>query len=117
MRAIETQRHPRFATDAPVDILTTDISLYESGRLANISLGGAFIRSARPHPPGSELRLRLLLGDEVLRTSARVVHVLDSEDAQHKAHPPGMGIGDQTGQREPAGHRGELARSVHALAR
>lgn len=90
--SIPSQRHPRFATDAAVDILTTDSHLFASHTLANLSLSGAFVRSLQPYPPGSELRLRLRLGEEVLRASARVVHVLDAETAERKGHPPGMGI-------------------------
>jgi len=93
--AMQSQRHPRFPTELSVELLAVDTKQVESHPLANISLGGAFVQTPRPLPPGSELRLRMELGSEVIRASARVVHVVDGDAAQQKSHPEGMGVAFQ----------------------
>ena len=102
-RFAQVQKHPRYPLHAAVDIVTNAAAV-EQLPLENISLGGVFIRTARPSPKGSTVRMRLRSlspgalspgGTDdgmTLGLVGRVVHVIDATTAAHKAHPPGMGV-------------------------
>ncbi len=87
------QKHPRYPLEVPVDVVTPAAEVQQLA-LVDISLGGVFIRTARPPPPGSALRLRIRTGEAAasLGLTGRVVHILDEDEARRKAHPPGMGV-------------------------
>ncbi|HEY4220797.1 MAG TPA: PilZ domain-containing protein, partial [Myxococcota bacterium] len=98
------QKHPRYRLDTPVDIVTPAAEVVQLP-LENISLGGAFIRTMAPPPPGSAIRLRLHSADAAitLGLSGRVVHVIDPGSPRSRTHPAGMGVqfeglSDQTQQ-------------------
>jgi tetratricopeptide (TPR) repeat protein/Tfp pilus assembly protein PilZ len=84
------QKHPRYPTNAPVDlVLGAEIV---KAPLVNISLGGVFIRTDKPPPTGSPVRLRLHWGDIPLAFQGRVVHVIDPHAGAKKGHPAGIGV-------------------------
>jgi hypothetical protein len=92
-RFAHVQKHPRYRLNAPVDVVTASAQI-EQMPLENISLGGAFIKTARPAPKGSALRLRLHSADAAVTFGlvGRVVHVIEERDSEKKAHPAGMGV-------------------------
>jgi tetratricopeptide (TPR) repeat protein len=111
------QKYPRYRLNAPIDLFTA-LSEHRGLPLENISLGGVFIRTTEPPPPGARVKLLLQpdLGDATaspLRLIGRVVHVIDERMGQIKAHPPGIGVQFEgvTGEIEA-----QLQRLVDALA-
>lgn len=84
------QKHPRYLTTAAVDlVLGAEIV---KAPLVNISLGGVFIKTDKPPPTGSLVRVRLHWGDIPLAFQGHVVHVIDRHTAAKKAHPAGIGV-------------------------
>jgi hypothetical protein len=73
MRTVRTERRlMRFALNAPIEFNLRDPRRNFFGFVTNISIGGAFIETAFPAPPASELALRMWpwgWGDEVIITS------------------------------------------------
>lgn len=99
------QKFPRYRLDAPVDVVTAAVrqvveefsrlepaAEVEELPLENISLGGVFIKTSRPQPAGSHIRLRLHTAYTSLGLTGRVVHVIDEGWARRKSHPAGMGL-------------------------
>ncbi len=84
------QKHPRYRVSVPVEVVGAagDATAL---RLEDISLGGAFIRTPMPHPPGSFVRVRLPIPDAPA-LMGRVVHVIDGASSVVKSRAPGMGI-------------------------
>lgn len=78
---VQTKVAVRFARDHVVDLCTE-----------NISRGGMFVRSAQLPEPGAQLMVRLCTPFGTLTTRARVVHTMDEQMAERKAHPPGLGL-------------------------
>lgn len=88
------QKHPRYRLQAPIDVLTA-LSEHKGLPLENISLGGAFICTDEPPPPGAKVKLSFGATDEVqenIQVVGRVVHVIDGRQSALKSHPPGMGV-------------------------
>lgn len=92
------QKHPRFRLCLPVGVIAEAGAVVEHP-LEDVSLGGAFIRCARPSPPGSILRLRFPRHASRDRNGGRpfcllgwVVHVIDEASGAKKARAPGMGV-------------------------
>jgi tetratricopeptide (TPR) repeat protein len=86
------QKHPRYPTSAPVDLVLGAGAEIVKAPLVNISLGGVFIRTDNAPPTGSPVRLRLHWGDIPLAFQGHVVHVIDPVAAAKKAHPAGVGV-------------------------
>lgn len=84
------QKYPRYATNASVDLVLGAEIVKAS--LANISLGGVFVRIDKPPPTGTALRLRVHWGDAPLAFQGRVVHVIDPQTGAKKGHPAGVGL-------------------------
>ena len=93
MGTSSVQKHPRYRVDASVDVVTASAEMQKLA-LTDISLGGMFIRTNAPPPPGSAVRVRLFstAPDATLGLMGRVVHVIDGAMGSRKAHPPGMGV-------------------------
>jgi hypothetical protein len=87
------QKHPRYRVSVPVAV-TTQAGATEQLRIEDISLGGVFIRTTLPSPPGSFVAVRLPLGDpeHPFALMGRVVHVIDGAASVEKARAPGMGV-------------------------
>lgn len=90
--ARDAQKHPRYEARANVEVLLEESARIITLPLVNISLGGLFLQSSEPAPPGSRLRLRLRTREHAIGAAARVVHVIDVASSQEKRHPPGMGL-------------------------
>jgi uncharacterized protein (TIGR02266 family) len=69
MTKLKTREHLRFAVSIPVDCSTPDFSF--SDYVCNIGRGGLFIRSSRPLPLDSDVRLAICLGETGQRIHAR----------------------------------------------
>jgi uncharacterized protein (TIGR02266 family) len=87
------QKHPRYKVSVPVDVLDPDGQLHAL-RLDDVSLGGVFIATPAPAPPGSVVRVLLPLEDDgaPLQVRGRVVHVLDEAAGKAKERAQGMGV-------------------------
>lgn len=84
------RERPRFSTRI-FGVFSRDIDLDETESLMmNLSLGGAFIKTENPAPPGTPITLRVYLGAEEtpLSVSAEVVWLRRSD----KGEEPGMGV-------------------------
>ena len=82
------RRADRAGVTVRIDYATIDEIFSEFTR--DISEGGVFIETDKPHPLGTEVAMQFHLseGREVLKTLGRVVRVRPGSDAS----PPGMGI-------------------------
>ena len=60
----------------------------------NISLGGMFVVTDNPVKLGSDVEVRILIGQtlQVLHVHARVVHVVSKEQAEADGSNPGIGV-------------------------
>lgn len=85
------QKHPRYRFHAAVDVVTVAAEI-QQWPAENISMGGIFLRTNTPPPMGSFVRLRLRSEDDTIGLLGKVVHVIDSNSAADKAHPPGIGV-------------------------
>ena len=87
------QKHPRYRVSVPVSVITHSGDLEELP-LEDVSLGGVFIKTSRPWPRGSFVRLRFPVDDNAppLGLMGRVVHVIDEETSAQKSRAPGMGV-------------------------
>jgi hypothetical protein len=85
------QKHPRHRVDVEVTVVGARGEL-RALPLEDVSLGGAFVRTTTPDPPGSFVRLKLPVDDAPLTLMGRVVHVIDGPTSVAKARAPGMGI-------------------------
>jgi len=87
------RRHPRVTVDFPTKVThSADIDAeFREFMVANLSLGGCFIRTDMPEPPGAMVMVRFALpgddSDEAVKAVGRVCWVRDGQDA-----PIGMGI-------------------------
>ncbi|MEW5848256.1 MAG: PilZ domain-containing protein [Myxococcota bacterium] len=86
------QKHPRYATQAPVSVLMPDDAGLQRLCLHNVSLGGVFVRTLEPAEPGATVHVLFDLEEARFSAAARVVHVVDEYDAKVKSHPCGMGL-------------------------
>src|SRR5688572_13568315 len=85
------QKHPRFRVTLPVDIVRESGEV-EQRAIEDISLGGLFIRTPAPVPPGSFVRMHLALAQTApaVPLMGRVVHVIDDAASVQKRREPGM---------------------------
>jgi uncharacterized protein (TIGR02266 family) len=87
------QKHPRYRVSVSVGVVMASGEV-EEHRLEDISLGGAFVQTTSPAPPGSFIRLKLPMagGEAPLTLMGSVVHVIDIAGAETRARAPGMGV-------------------------
>ncbi len=87
------QKHPRYKVSVAVDVVDPDGALQEL-RLDDVSVGGVYIATTAPQPPGSLVRMLLPVDDDAgpVQVSGHVVHVLDAAASAAKSRTPGMGI-------------------------
>jgi hypothetical protein len=88
------QKHPRYPLSGAIDVVTASAELHQLVA-ENISLGGMFLKTHRPLPEGSAIRLRLRSagpGAATIGLIGRVVHVIDEAASALKAHPAGIGV-------------------------
>ncbi|MDP2344468.1 MAG: PilZ domain-containing protein [Deltaproteobacteria bacterium] len=88
------QKHPRYQLSGAIDVVTASAEMHQLSA-ENISLGGMFLKTTRPLPEGSAVRLRLRSagpGAATIGLVGRVVHVIDEVTSAKKAHPPGIGV-------------------------
>jgi len=86
----ERRRYPRREVYLEIYYQHLDDFFYDYA--INLSHGGLFIKTVRPIPVGTELKLRFAIPNckEVIETRGKVVRVVKPEDA--RGHQPGMGI-------------------------
>jgi len=72
----------RYPFDADADSLDLETGVRTSGKTTDISFGGCFIRTNRPLPPGTRMRLWLTKNKRTIEVLARVRSV-----------KPGIGMG------------------------
>lgn len=90
------RRHARI--DTCLDVELGDYSELSRELAANISRGGLFVRTSRPPPLRARVRLRLKLPDgQLAETSAEVVHVISSSEAEARGCSPGAGVAFDAG--------------------
>lgn len=63
-----------------------------SGEVANLSVGGAFVRLADPPAPGAALALEFPIGERLLAVGAVVVRCAGEAPAGRAEQGPGMGV-------------------------
>lgn len=86
------QKHPRYRIQVPIGVVSPSGDV-EEFTVVDISLGGVFVKTLLPAPPGSFVRLRLPVGaGQELSLMGRVVHIIDDVAARHTAHAKGMGV-------------------------
>ena len=68
----ERREHPRFKVNVPVEIHAEGATAPLHCATSDLSLGGCYIESMYPYPPGTRLELKLEAGDTLLVT-AKVV--------------------------------------------
>ncbi len=83
---VERRKLTRKRTSAAVQIHASDGAPLVSAYLHDLSVSGAFIKS--PLPVGAEIELEISLGDQVIRSRARVVRIQEPS----WLHPAGSGV-------------------------
>jgi len=68
----ERRRHPRYKCVLPVEIRTPGVSFPSQGETTDVSLSGCYISSRFNMPIGTEVELKLWVGDFALKTKAVV---------------------------------------------
>jgi hypothetical protein len=63
-----------------------------SGEVANLSVGGAFVRLADPPAPGAALTLEFPIGERLLEVAAVVARCAGEAPAGRAEQGPGMGV-------------------------
>lgn len=91
MPGMNVQRYPRYPTQAPVDILGLAKENAQRLVLGNISLGGAFVRDLTGVPLGSNLSIRIAVGEGIV-AQVRTVHVIAPEVAARHGRVQGTGF-------------------------
>ena len=84
------QKHPRYRFQAPVDVVS-GAQVQRLG-MENISLGGIFISTPAPEPPGSLIQVRLPMVPVRLGLLGRVVHVMGGDASPSMSRRSGMGV-------------------------
>jgi len=90
---IERRRYPRFKCVIPVEIHLPGVSFPSQGQTTDISLGGCYISSGFNMGVGTEIELKLWVGDVGVKTTAII-----------RTSDPGVGNGmeftglDETGK-------------------
>jgi uncharacterized protein (TIGR02266 family) len=87
----DRRKDPRFSVSIKVDYSTKGI--FDSNYVTNLSTGGVFIRTEKPHPIQSEVQLTFTLPDihVVIQAKGKVVWNYDIRRGT-TAIVPGMGI-------------------------
>jgi c-di-GMP-binding flagellar brake protein YcgR len=67
---IERRRYPRFKCVIPVEIRLPGVSFPSQGQTTDISLGGCYISSGFNMSVGTEIELKLWVGDVGVKTTA-----------------------------------------------
>lgn len=86
------RRHPRFVARQSVELLAEDRNDLRQVWVADISKGGLFVETDDPPPLRSKLQVAIQTPDGVIRLSAEVVHVLDTDTATAAGAKPGVGL-------------------------
>lgn len=107
------QKHPRFKIDAEVELVASMIPPGTRWAVENISLGGLFVRTPRPVPAGTAVKVRMQAATGPIVALAKVVHVIDPNRAAVLQTNPGMGV--QFHEMPPEA-RDALVRFVDGLA-
>ena len=83
------REHPRIPLQLLVQFRLNDMETFLKDYALNISSGGLFIKSLKPHPTGSMIYLQIQLkdGKKLIEGLGKVVHVNHPSQAN-----PGMGI-------------------------
>ncbi|HEY3447809.1 MAG TPA: response regulator [Myxococcales bacterium] len=90
------RKHPRYDTYLEVRFESGAHLCEEYAR--NIGRGGLFVRTEKPPPLRTQVRLRLKMPDgAVAETNAEVVHVVNPEEAKARRTSPGAGLAFATG--------------------
>lgn len=110
---VDVQKHPRFKVDAEVEVVASSIPQGTRLPLDNISLGGVFVKTNRPPPPGTPVKVRVSAGVGTIVAIGKVVHVVDPARAEVLKTAAGMGLQFQEMAPEA---RVALARFVDGLA-
>jgi len=98
MPDLEQRQHPRFQTRI-FGVFAADIDVNETEMLmTNLSLGGAFVRTDEPAPPGSTVTLMFYLPTEDTPISVIGEVVWWRPSAEHGE--PGMGVKFVQGRQE-----------------
>ena len=87
----EVQQHPRYPVPQAARIVTVGGDVEEL-TLEDVSLGGAFVRTESPYPPGVALTLQFVVDATPLSLAAEVAHVVTPAMATVVGHAPGMGV-------------------------
>jgi hypothetical protein len=90
---MQRRKHGRVRAHGVMGHLVTGEKLSLALPVDNLSLGGAFLRTAKPLRPGTAIEIDLgRPGLPPIRLSARVVSAITPELAFHQRTIPGMGI-------------------------
>jgi hypothetical protein len=68
----ERRRTERFAFSATVELTEAQTGAKVSGRTSDLGLGGCYIDTLNPFPIGTEVKVRILKGDESFEAQAKV---------------------------------------------
>jgi hypothetical protein len=68
----ERRRTERFPFSAAVDLTEAQTGAKVSGRTSDLGLGGCYIDTLNPFPMGTEVKVRILKGNESFEAQARV---------------------------------------------
>lgn len=82
--------YPRYRVGAAINVFVDE--RVTSMFLEDIGRGGAFLRTDRPLTRDAVVTLRLPSQDGAVEVPARIVHVLDPNDAASLARDPGIGV-------------------------
>ena len=85
-------REPRISFAAEVEIRFEDFDDFVTEYSRDLSLNGMFLKTTRPHPPGSSFQFEFQVagGQPLIRGVGEVVWVREPNEARQV--PPGMGV-------------------------
>lgn len=86
------QQHRRIELERPIAIRYGRFDEFVEEMSKNLSLGGMFIRTRAPHPPGSAFEFQLQLGEDFTLVEGRAEVIWTRRRSEGADRPAGMGI-------------------------
>ncbi len=91
---MQRRKHKRVRAQGVAGHLRTGADFLPGLSVENLSLGGAYVRTAQPMAPGTAVVLELVRPGlkKVIRVTGRVVTIVTGEEARATRRVPGMGV-------------------------
>ena len=70
----DLRRAPRYPLVAVVEIIDLRTSVMITARISDLSLVGCYVDTLNPLPPGTDVRLHIMYGNETVTAPGKVAH-------------------------------------------